>query len=97
MKTKRVSIANYSYVHKIMKSLQNGKMSFDCKLFVCTQNNEIVTKWINEFQLQVKQVEMQYMFLSANGNLKKKIKQNWAKKTANFKNEQKKRVRKKFF
>ncbi len=28
-----------------MKSLQNEKMSFNCKLFICKQNNEIVTKW----------------------------------------------------
>jgi hypothetical protein len=70
------SIANYSYVNKIMK---------------------IITKWKNEFQLQMKQVKMQYVLLRENGNLKKKIKQNWTKKTANLKNEQKKRVRKKFF
>ncbi len=115
---KWVSIANYSYVHKIMKSLQNEKMSFNCKFFICTQNNEIVTKWKkwvsianysyvrkimkslqNEkmsFNCKWNRLKCNICFISANGNRKKKIKQKWAKKTANLKIWAK-RVRKKFF
>lgn len=47
---KWVSIVNYSYVNKIMKSLQNEKMIFNCKLFICKQNNENhykMKKWVS--------------------------------------------------
>jgi len=127
---KWVSIANYSYVNKITKSLQNEKMSFTCKLFICTQNNKIVTKWKNEFQLQIihmytkqrnrykmkkwvslanysyvhkttKSLQNEKMSFNCKLNsskcnisfkvqmeiCKKKIKQKWAKKTANLKYE----------